>query len=254
MTGGAQNDRLRSAMADAEVDETELANHLEVSVRSVARWVREGRTPYPKHRRRLAAYLDVEERWLFPTAEPSDPGLTALTSAELVQTWPRRALVPLSVWQQLIANATWQIDILAMAGLFLPEQQPQLADQLRAKIDTGATVRILLGDPDSTAVTLRGVEENIGAALAAKIHNVLSFYQGSGLDIRLHDTTLYNSLYRFDHDLLVNAHVLGSPAAHNPVFHLRQIDGGILFNHHMTAFDRAWWSARNAFHDPETES
>lgn len=242
-------------MTDNGVDENELADQLGVNVRSVQRWVREGTTPYPRHRKHLAQYLDVDERYLFPWAEAVDPGRRATTSAEIVQVWPRRALVPLSVWEELLANAIWQIDVLAYAGLFLPEQQPRLAATLQAKADNGATVRILLGDPEGEAVARRGAEENIGGAMAAKVTNVLSFYQDSGLDIRLHDTTLYNSYYRFDHDMLVNSHRLGSPAAANPVFHLRQIDGGELFAGELESFDRVWWSARPAFPTgPEEEA
>jgi 8-oxo-dGTP pyrophosphatase MutT (NUDIX family) len=36
----------------------------------------------------------------------------------------------------------------------------------------------------------------------------------------------YNSTDRFDDDLLVNAHVYGTPAAHSPVLHLRRLPGG----------------------------
>ncbi|MDX2817537.1 hypothetical protein PV410_34245 [Streptomyces sp. PA03-5A] len=35
-----------------------------------------------------------------------------------------------------------------------------------------------------------------------------------GVEVRSHDTILYNSIYRFDDDVLVNPHVLGAPALH----------------------------------------
>jgi hypothetical protein len=47
-----------------------------------------------------------------------------------------------------------------------------------------------------------------------------------GVELRLHTTTLYNSIYRFDGDMLVNAHAYGSPAAQSPVLHLRHLPGG----------------------------
>ncbi|MDT3446744.1 MULTISPECIES: hypothetical protein [unclassified Pseudofrankia] len=51
-----------------------------------------------------------------------------------------------------------------------------------------------------------------------------------GVDLRLHTTALYNSIYRFDGHMLVNARVYGAPAAHSPVIHLRETSVG-LFEH-----------------------
>jgi hypothetical protein len=64
-----------------------------------------------------------------------------------------------------------------------------------------------------------------------------------GLEIRQHTSILYNSLYRFDDQLLVNMHVYGAPAPHNPVMHLRRIPGGRLFDHYLAGFDRVWSDA-----------
>lgn len=61
-----------------------------------------------------------------------------------------------------------------------------------------------------------------------------------GVEIRLHDTILYNSIYRFGDDVLVNPHVLGAPAGQNPVLHFRYIPGGRTFRHYMRSFDYAW--------------
>jgi hypothetical protein len=60
---------------------------------------------------------------------------------------------------------------------------------------------------------------------------------------RLHDTPLYNSIYRFDDDVLVNSHVYGILAAFTPVMHLRRVDGGY-FNTYLESFERVWASAR----------
>ena len=65
-----------------------------------------------------------------------------------------------------------------------------------------------------------------------------------GIEVRLHATTLYASLYRADDVLLANTHVLGSPALHSPVLHLQRIPGGQMFDHYAASFERAWASAR----------
>lgn len=55
------------------------------------------------------------------------------------------------------------------------------------------------GDPAGRAVAVRGNEEGIGVALAAKIRASLTYYRPlvpeEGCEVRLHDTTLYNSLF-----------------------------------------------------------
>jgi hypothetical protein len=58
--------------------------------------------------------------------------------------------------------------------------------------------------------------------------------------IRLHDTTLYNSIYRFDDEMLVNAHLYATNAYAAPVFHLRRLDGGELFANYAQSFESVW--------------
>ncbi len=193
--------------------------------------------------------LDQNERYLWPETRASASRRAEITQSEIVTVHPRRSLVPTSLWLELLESAQSKIDVLAFAGLFLPEQQPRLAATLVEKIDDGATVRILLGDPEGDAVARRGAEENIGPAMAAKVYNVLAFYEeyAESIEIRLHNATLYNSLYRFDSDMLVNTHIYGRAAAHNPVFHLRQLEGGELFAAHSEAFDRVWFQSPSAW-------
>jgi hypothetical protein len=138
---------------------------------------------------------------------------------------------PHEVWRQLFESAEREIGIFAYSGLFLAEDVGLLhafADKARA----GARVRIALGDPDSPRVAERGAEEGIGDAMAAKICNAITLYRPlldvSNVEIRLHRTTLYNSLYQADNDLLVNQHAYGIPAANAPVFHLVGGEGSML--------------------------
>jgi hypothetical protein len=166
-----------------------------------------------------------------PAASPSIPG---------------RAAVPLDLWGRLAEQAAAEIGILVVSGLFLPEQVPQLVRLLKRKASEGVRVRILLGDPDSEAVSRRGVEEGIGEAMASKVRNVLAFYRPlkgvEGVNVKFHGTTLYNSIYRFDNEMLVNTHAYGFPAAHAPVLHLRRLSSGELFDTYADSFDRVWSS------------
>ena len=65
-----------------------------------------------------------------------------------------------------------------------------------------------------------------------------------GTELRLHATVLYNSLYRADDELLANPHVLGLPAAHAPVLHLRGPGDSDLMSSYLDCFERVWSAAK----------
>jgi hypothetical protein len=119
----------------------------------------------------------------------------------------------------------------------------RLADKGRA----GVVVRIALGDPGGPEAAQRGVEEGIGDAMPAKIRNALALYRPlavvGNIEVRLHRTVLYNSIYRADGQLLVNQHTYGIPAAQAPVFCLRDIDGGDMAALYVDSFERVWASS-----------
>jgi hypothetical protein len=151
------------------------------------------------------------------------------------------------LWRSLLDSAANHIDVLVFSGLFLPDGYPEVAKLLAFKAEQGTKVRLALGDPDSEAVRQRGEEEQIGDGLAARVRLSLIYLREAvdapGVELRFHATTLYNSIYRFDDDMLVNAHVYGAPAAHSPILHLRRLPGGRLFDHYQASFERVWQQA-----------
>jgi hypothetical protein len=83
-----------------------------------------------------------------------------------------------------------------------------------SKARTGTVVRIILGDADSAYVDQRGNDEGIHDAMAAKIRNAILLYRpllAADVEIRLHSTVLYNSLYRSDDEMLINRKSSGIP-------------------------------------------
>lgn len=80
--------------------------------------------------------------------------------------------------------------------------------------------------------------------MAAKIRNVFVLYRSirglDGVEIRLHRTTLYSSIYRGDDQLLVNSHIYGVPAVDAPVMHLRRVAGGDMVSTYLESFERVW--------------
>jgi len=208
----------------------ELARCCGVDPKSVERWLSLGRVPHRASRWNAARRLGYDEDYLWPDAPGRARDETA--QPELIRLYPDRGSVPRSTWHQLLGSAREEIAILVQAGLFLaedPATRPLLADQAR----NGVRIRMLVGNPSSALVAQRGEEEGIGpATVGAKIRNALLFLaplaeQGHA-EIRLHDTTLYNSIFRMDEQVLVNAHVYGNTAACAPVLHLRKVSGGSL--------------------------
>ena len=75
----------------------------------------------------------------------------------------------------------------------------------------------------------------------------MPFASHPGITIKLHSTTLYNSIFWFDDDMLVNTHVYGVPAHFAPVLHLRHLSSGTLFQTYARSFDRVWDQTRKTF-------
>lgn len=235
------NDLLRRALADAHLTEADVAARLRVDPKTVQRWVA-GRVPYPRHRRPLCDLLNRTADDLWPQISAPRPP-TEQPGAQILATYPHRWAVPRTVWQHHFARAHREIGVLAYAGLFLAEDQGvmrTIADGARE----GVTVRILLGNPDSFRISERGADEGVGDSLAAKIRNALVLYEPlrdlDNVEIRLHDTVLYNSIYRADDDLLINPHAYGIPASQAPVLHLRTTHPNDMTATYRHSFDRVW--------------
>jgi hypothetical protein len=65
-----------------------------------------------------------------------------------------------------------------------------------------------------------------------------------GVQLRVHDTVLYNSIYRFDDQMIVNTHLFGKPGAHAPALHLRRLSAGDMFTTYEDSFTSVWERAR----------
>jgi hypothetical protein len=231
---------LRRALVTARIREADVAETLGVDPKTVQRWLG-GRVPQPRHRWALADMLGTHEYDIWPHLA----GVPSI-GPEVFATYPNRGSVPRDIWRQLFENAEREIGILVYSGLFIAEDV-QLVRLLSERARAGVRVRIILGDPNSPHVSQRGVEEGIDDAMAAKIRNALVLYRplvASGVEIRLHPTVLYNSIYRADDEMLVNQHVYGIAAAYAPVLHLRhQGEADDVFTTYVNSFERVWSSA-----------
>jgi transcriptional regulator with XRE-family HTH domain len=241
------NERLRDALLRNGLDLDQVAKVTTVDPKTVERWITKGRLPYPRHRRAIAAMVRESENYLWPDAIAPERK-AEIAESEVVKVYPHRHSVPADLWERLLNGAEQHIEMLNYSGMFLTDN-PSLIKKLRAKVEGGIKVRILIGDPASRAVARRSDEEGIGkGTLAAKVRNAHAFYKPlaevPNLAIRSHGTTLYNSIYRFDDDMLVNTHVYGFMAAHAPLLHLRRLAGGDLFETYSESFDAVWNAAK----------
>ncbi|MER5783315.1 XRE family transcriptional regulator [Streptomyces mobaraensis] len=239
------NERLRAAMAAGGWTYATLAGKTAVDPKSVERWVNQGRTPRRATAVLAAETLGEDVHALWPALRQARAARAV--SPELVALYDQRADVPISRFTDLMAQAQGHVDILVYAAVFLHEAYPRLNDLLRERAAEGCSVRIAVGDADSENVRQRGEEERFGHGIESRCRLALIHYRPllgvPGIEIRTHGTTLYNSLYRADDQLLVNAHVWGANAFAAPVWHLRRHDEGGIFDTYAQSFEAVWATA-----------
>ena len=240
---GRLNEPLRQALLRAGLREDDVAAQLGVDPKTVRRWLT-GRVPYPSSRVALADLVGADEADLWP--EAGGPLTSRTRPEELAAVYPHRWAIPREVWKRFFESAEHEISVLAYSALFLAEDAGILAI-IADKARSGVRVRLALGEPDSACVAQRGQEEGIGDAMPAKVRNALTLYRAAlkveNVEIRLHNTVLYNSLYRADDQLFVNQHAYGLPAAHAPVYYLRKFEKGDMLPGYLSTFERVWNTA-----------
>ncbi len=240
----APNERLRAAIADAGVTTEALAGHVGLDPKSVHRWVTKGVVPRRGAAHKAAELLGVTVGFLWPELGTS-PSQAA--QQEIVDVYPHRSDTPRRLWLDLLSGTESELWLFANASLFLPEQNPESIELIRRKAEKGVRVRILLGDPDSPEMDLRGEEERLYEAIPARIRMALTYYSPlvgvPGVEFLLHRTCLYNSIFRYDDQMLINQHVYGTYGYMAPILHLRRIQGGDFFDMYVRSFERVWETA-----------
>jgi hypothetical protein len=194
------NERLRTAMAVAHVDLDAIVEATGVDPKTVQRWIN-GRTPNARHRSKLVQLVGEGETYLWPDVANGER-IRVASQSELVALFAHRADVPGDLWSALFRRAERVIDILVYAAVFLHEQNPHLNELLQEKAAAGCEIRVAIGDPAGSCVDTRGKDERFGHGIASRCELALMHYRPlvghTGISVHLHDTTLYNSIYRFD--------------------------------------------------------
>jgi hypothetical protein len=238
------NERLRAAVLRAGITVDALAREVGVDPKTCARWITSGRIPHTANAAKAAAALHADVSYLWPGNGQRQPSV----HPDVVAVYPRRADAPLEAWRALFEQAQLEIGILVYAGLFLHELWPDFNTLLSGRAALGCRVRILIGDPRSDAVRSRGREEKYGDGIEARCRQALMHYAPligvTGIEVRQHGTTLYNSVYIGDTTMLVNTHRYGINAYATPVIHLRRSAESGLFDGHAESFEFVWKESR----------
>jgi hypothetical protein len=241
----AMNETLRLAMLRARLSEEDVAARLQVDPKTVRRWL-EGRVPYLRHRWVLTGLLDADEADLWPEVRAAIAARSR--PAEIRAVYPSRKAVPHHAWLSLFGSAGQDIGILTRSGLFLA-REPGILGVVADRARAGTRVRICLLSPAAPAVAERDRAEGEADTGVAGIREALALFAGlreSGAEIRLHQSVLYNSIYRADNQLLVTQHVYGIPDERQAVLYLRSAAEGDMAATYLIAFERIWEDAMPA--------
>lgn len=234
--------RLRTAMLRAHLDPAALATAVGVDVKTVNRWLT-GRLPHQRTRLAVADTLGETEADLWPQARPDlNPGAEA--TAEVVAAYAHRADILQQLWTSLLVGATKRIDLLGYAYPFVLELLPDTMQRLADKAAAGARIRLAFADPDCLHVAERDTLEQIGGTLPGRIRNALNFceplHQVPGVEIGLHTVHLYNSVFRFDNQMIVTPHLYRARGYQHPALHLRELSPYGIFGSYADQFEQIW--------------
>jgi transcriptional regulator with XRE-family HTH domain len=246
------NEVLRDRIRGKRLSDRRFADVAGVSLKTVQRWLADiDHKVREDNARRAADVLGCTPHDLWPQQYP--PSSTTSPSADgarpfVPTVYSTRTQMPISVWQQHFAEPQHSVDILVLAATFLFDTLDGFVDTLVEAAGRGVGVRMLVGDPDSPSLTLRGEEEDIGEAVVARCRTTVELLapwaSTPGLQIRTHQTTLYSSIFRVDDHILVNVHIYGSPGRNNPVMVFARSDEPRLWATFEQAFNRVWDNAK----------
>ncbi|MFB9277635.1 DUF5919 domain-containing protein [Cohnella cellulosilytica] len=168
--------------------------------------------------------------------------LNQTSKVGLVGIWSRRVSIDNEIWIKKIKDSSKRIDILGYAVHFLPEHY-EFNKLIEKKSEEGCQIRFLLGKPDGDYVKARNIEEKNEGSISQRIETTLArlkpLLEQGLIEIRLHDLPLYNSIYRFDSEMLVTPHLYGLRGASAPLINLKEVEKGI-FEIYEKHFEDIW--------------
>lgn len=240
------NDALRSALVEAQMSPRDFARRVGVDEKTAGRWLA-GRVPQPKHRWAAADLLGVEEAMIWPDIARS--ALKTGHDREVVAVYPYRSAIPKTVWRDLITSATKSLTFAAYTSYFLwLDVVPNLRTLLRRKAQEGASVRFLLGDPDSPVTRRREEIEAVPLTVRDRINvtlDQLARLRGEApVEARFSDRHVSMSVFQFDEDMLVCTHLADLLGGDSPTFHIRHRGDDGIYDRYAEHVEHIWAAGR----------
>ncbi|RDI63936.1 hypothetical protein DFR76_109276 [Nocardia pseudobrasiliensis] len=229
-------------MLRAQLDSVMLAKAVGVDVKTVNRWLA-GRVPHQRTRLAVASVLSESETNLWPQTRP-DLKAGSPATAEVLGAYGHRADIPHELWTSLLLGATEQVDIIGYAYPFVFELLPDAAEVVAEKCRNGIRVRLAFADPDCSHVIERDDLEQMHGTLPGRIRNALSMLgpltTASGCEVGLHTTHLYNSIFRFDDQMIVTPYLVRARGYQHPALHLRRLSPHGIFASFADQVEQVW--------------
>jgi hypothetical protein len=217
-----ENEQLRTAITGAGLSHEEFADVVRVDVKTVRRWIA-GRTPYPRHRTRVASALDTTEHALWPDAVPAPA-----TSSAAEPTTHKPGDVVADYAYSSDPAAPKPAEILGAAVERIEIVIPDLASQsgviglVRARATDRCRIRILIEDRHDLIEPLLDID---------------------AIEIRASPAGVDHILYRADDEILLALRHISFPEQSPPLIHLRQVNYGGLFDRLTHDFEDRWGKA-----------
>lgn len=238
------NDRLRSAIFKAGLEIEDLAARIEVDAKTVQRWLG-GRTPHARYRAKVANVLQVEESDLWPETIPTVQARD--DRREISGAFAHSNDVNAPDWRTLMQAAGEQIDLLDYSLKDILAA-PGVTDLLASKAAAGCQVRILIAHPKSVWVT--SISQQLGqdhqdaegnTELDREINLAHGYLQPlielPGIELGTFWAERYNTILRFDDQMLVTLHLWATPGPEAPLIHLQRRGEHGLFDQFVEQLD-----------------
>jgi transcriptional regulator with XRE-family HTH domain len=211
------NEKLRQALQDAGLTPDQLADIVQVDVRSVRRWL-SGGTPYPRQRAKVARALDTNEHQLWPGIATAATNAARPQPSDLIAAYLTADALDAPDWKTLIRDATHQIDLLGHT-LELILNTPGATELLAAKAAAGCHIRVLLTNPRRCLRPLIGQP---------------------AIEVRLLDITPRQTIHRYDNQLLLHLQLIDQDDPDAPLLHLHRAAAGGLFDRITEHYTDLW--------------
>jgi DNA-binding XRE family transcriptional regulator len=239
-----KNTALKDAMEQAGVSAAQLAKQVDVNSKTVNNWTNHGATPRRETQLKVANKLGCSIHDLWPDQAPPE----SYALSEIVNAWGHRCESPKDFWWGLFEDAKIHVDLLGYAMQFLHEDHKDFVTLLKDKANDGCQVRIIMADPQSSAANERDHEEDSRGGLVARIQRSLKLFEPvigtANIDIRLQSYPMYNSIFRFDAEMLVTPHLCHDPGWLAPLFHVRQGSEEGIFQRYLESFEYVFDTSR----------